>query len=163
MHGVRRIVLATLGRGLWTADVVRPGAGSFGSACQGHAAPPLLAVDPLATARIGQVVKLQGTGLRVGQPAAFLLVGFSNTSWNSVPLPFDMTAVGLTGCPLLVSVDLLEVAAISGSGTASWSVALPNDKALLGGKVYGQILALDPGLNPAGFGVSAGVALTLGW
>ena len=31
---------------------------------------------------------------------AILLVGFSNTSWNSVPLPLDLSSAGLTGCPL---------------------------------------------------------------
>jgi photosystem II stability/assembly factor-like uncharacterized protein len=163
MHGSRRLVLATLGRGLWTADVLRSAATGFGSACAGHATPPAIAVDPLATARIGQTVGVLGQSLRIGQPLAVLLVGFSNSSWNSVPLPFDLTPAGLNGCPLLVSLDLLLATTIGAGGTAGWSLTLPNDRALLGGRLYAQAMAPDPGLNPAGFAVSAGLQLTLGW
>lgn len=163
MHGARRLVLATLGRGLWTADVVRPGATEFGTACAGHATPPTVAVDPLATARIGHVVNVAGAGLRVGQPGAFLIVGLSNTTWNGIPLPFDLTPFGFTNCPLQVSVDLVVAAAINGSGTATWPLPLPDNRGLLGARIYAQALAPEPGLNRAGFAVSAGLELTLGW
>ena len=163
MHGARRLVLASLGRGLWTADVQRPGARSFGTACAGHATPPTLAVDPLAQARIGEVVNVNGANLRIGQLAAFLLVGLSNSTWNGLALPADLTPVGMTGCPLLVSGDLVLTGGISGTGTATWSLALPDNRSLLGGRIYAQGLAPDPTLNLAGFAVSAGLELTLGW
>jgi len=162
MHNSRRLLLATLGRGLWTADVRRPSAVSFGTACTGHASPPAVAVDPLATARIGHTLGVLGTNLRAGQPGAFLVVGLSNTSWNGIPLPFDLTALGFTGCPLLVGLDLILSAPLSGS-TARWTVDLPDNRGLLGAHVFAQILAPDPGLNSAGFAVSAGLDLTLGW
>lgn len=163
MHGARRLVLASLGRGLWTADVQRPGARAFGAACAGQAVPPTIAVDPLAQARIGEVVKVNGANLRIGQLAAFLLVGLSNTTWNGLALPADLTPVGMTGCPLLVSGDLVLTGGISGTGTATWSFALPDNRSLLGGRIFTQGLAPDPGVNLAGFTVSAGLELTLGW
>jgi hypothetical protein len=68
--GPRRLVLATLGRGLWTAQVTRPLAVPFGSACTGHASPPQLLVDALAPARIGRTMTFRGANLRTGQGAA---------------------------------------------------------------------------------------------
>lgn len=163
MHGSRRLLLATLGRGLWTADVRRPLATAFGSACAGHATPPVIAVDPLATARIGHTLTVLGSGLRSDQPSAVLLVGFSNSTWTGIPLPFDLTPLGLNGCSLRVSIDLLVPAPVTGSGDASWPLAVPDNRFLLGTHVFAQALALDPGLNPAGLALSAGLDLTLGW
>ncbi|MEZ5964820.1 MAG: hypothetical protein R3F56_13325 [Planctomycetota bacterium] len=162
MHASRRLLLATLGRGLWTADVRRPAATTFGTACAGHTSPPLVGVDPLAPARIGHVLGIVGSNLRVGQPAAFLLVGLSNSMWNGVPLPFDLTLIGMSGCPLQVSADLFLDAPIAGT-TARWNIPLPNNPSLLGGHLYTQVLTPDPGVNAAGFAVSAGLDLTFGW
>jgi hypothetical protein len=155
-------VLATLGRGLWTADVRLPGVTSFGTGC-GSATPPQLAVDPRAPARIGKTLGLDATGLAAGQPLATLLVGLSDQSWNGTPLPLPLTAIGMPNCQLLCSVDGTVSAAITASGAASWSLPLPDDRSLLGAFLYFQVAAPDPGANATGLGMSQGLSTQLGW
>jgi photosystem II stability/assembly factor-like uncharacterized protein len=162
MHGTRRLVLATLGRGLWTADVRLPGYTSFGTGC-GSATPPQLAIDPRAPARIGKTLGLDATGLAAGQPMATLLVGLSDQSWNGTPLPLPLAAVGLPNCQLLCSVDGAVSAAITASGAASWGLPLPDDRNLLGASLYFQVVAPDPGANATGLGMSQGLSTQLGW
>jgi photosystem II stability/assembly factor-like uncharacterized protein len=162
MHGSRRLVLATLGRGIWTADVVRPGASPFGAGC-GSALPPRLDVDPFAPARIGRPMRLVGSGIGAGQPFAWLLLGLSDQRWNGTPLPLSLASIGMDGCQLLVSVEASATAAIAAGGTATWSIPLPDDRVLLGAHLYFQVLAPDPGANPAGLGVSNALRATLGW
>ncbi len=162
MHGGRRLVLATLGRGIWTADVARPRAIAFGTDC-GQPTPPTLAVDPLAPARVGQTMIWRGADLRVGQPFAMLLLGASNTLWNGIGLPLSLASIGMTNCQLFVSVDVTFPTSISGSGTAAWSVPVPDVRALVGRSLFTQVLVPDPGVNPAGLVVTRGLQVTLGW
>lgn len=162
MHGTRRLLAATLGRGLWTADVVRPRAVAFGSDC-GQASPPALGVDPLAPARITQMLTLRGTQLRIGQPVVSLLLGLSNSSWSGNPLPLPLGFLGMTNCNLLVSIDLTLGAPIAGDGTASWSIPLPDNRSLLGATLYAQLLMPDPGVNAAGLVTSRGLEIGIGW
>lgn len=163
MHGTRRLVLATLGRGIWTADVARPRAAAFGTACTAQAQPPRLGVDPLAPARVGRSTNLLGSDLRAGQPAATLLLGLSDQTWGGVGLPLALDFAGLPTCRLLVSVDVLVPAPISAGGMASWTVPIPEDRNLLGRTFFTQILSPDPGVNAAGLVISAGLAVTIGW
>jgi hypothetical protein len=123
----------------------------------------VLGVDPLAPARVGHTVMLTGRSLRFGQPAATLLLGLSNQTWGAVPLPFGLDFLGMTGCSLLVSADFVLTSGISAAGEAAWSIALPEDRGLLNAHFYGQILAPDPGVTPAGFVVSRGLDVAIGW
>jgi len=160
--GPRQLVLATLGRGMWTAQVMRPTAVAFGSACAGHASPPLLAVDPQAPARLGQTMTFVGSNIASASPFAMLLLGVSNANWLGVPLPLALDGLGMTGCALQTSLELTPVAAVS-AGAASWDLALPPDPQIVGASLFGQVLAADPGVNPAGLVVSRPVAVTTGW
>ena len=162
MHGNRRLIAATLGRGVWTVDVTRATSTAFGSACSGHASPPDLSIDPLATARIGRTMHWLVANAPVGG-TSFLMLGFSDTVWAGGALPFDLAPVGMAGCPLLVSPDLATSATADASGTATHAVPLPDSSALLGAILYGQAIVPAPGLNALGLGVSAGVAASLGW
>ncbi|MCA8953038.1 MAG: hypothetical protein KDE27_26235 [Planctomycetes bacterium] len=161
--GPRRLVLATLGRGLWTADVVRPTAVPFGVACAGHASPPQLDVDPLAPARLGRTMTLVASGLQLGQPGAWIAIGLSDTVWAGGALPFPLDGFGMTGCALQTSIEVALLAAVSGGGEARWDLALPGNPGLLGLPLFAQALASEPGTNPAGLVTTRPVALTLGW
>lgn len=161
-HGSRDLVAATLGRGLWTTDVRFPAATPFGSACAGHAAPPQLTGDPLAPPRAGRSTTLRLDGSRPSV-ATHLLVGLSRTSWAGGALPFDLAAIGMPGCPLLVSPDLALTSAADPGGTTTWSLPIPDDPALLSAALHAQGLSADPGLNALGLAVSAGLTLTIGW
>lgn len=161
--GPRRLVLATLGRGLWTAEVRLPSAIPFGGPCAGLAAPPRLGVDPRAPARLGRTMTFTGASLRAGQPFALLAVGLSDTVWGGMSLPAPLDAFGLVGCTLYTSVDVALVSGISGSGEATWDLALPAAARFLGVSMHAQILAPDPGANPAGLVVSGALTVTSGW
>lgn len=162
MHGTRRLVLATLGRGLWTADVALPDVVAYGTGC-GAPAAPTLAVDPLAPARIGKSLGLEATGLAPNQPLASLLIGLSDQSWNGTSLPLTLTAVGMPNCQLLCSVDGALSAPIAAGGTASWSLPLPDDRTLIGAWLYFQVASPAPGANATGIAMTQGLATQLGW
>jgi hypothetical protein len=160
--GPRRLVLATLGRGLWTAEVRRPTAQTFGSACIGQASPPLLAVDPAAPARLGRVMTFRGSNLSNTVPEAWLMLGLSDQLWGGVPLPFPLDGIGMTGCALQVSLDATFTGAV-GAGAASWNFGLPASAQFLGVSLFAQVLAVEPGANPASLVVSRPLRATLGW
>ncbi|HLQ39260.1 MAG TPA: hypothetical protein VK348_15735, partial [Planctomycetota bacterium] len=159
--GNRTLLASTLGRGLWTCDVHRPAATAFGTACAGHATPPLLGVDPLAPARIGQQMGWVGTSL-LPNALTFLAIGFSNTIWSGGALPFDLAPFGMPGCPLLVSPDATLLTTASAAGDARIDMTLPANATLIGAVVYGQLVEQDPARNATGLAVSAGARVVLG-
>ncbi|MCR9243526.1 MAG: hypothetical protein NXI31_00735 [bacterium] len=161
--GPRRLVLATLGRGMWTADVVLPTAAPFGTACAGHATPPQLDVDPLQPARIGRMLTLAATGLLAGQPGAWVALGLSNTTWSGGTLPHPLDAFGMTGCALQTSVEAALMSPISAAGEAQWSLPMPASPGFLGLPLYAQAFAAEPNANPAGFVTTRPLAMTVGW
>ncbi|MBK8097704.1 MAG: hypothetical protein IPK26_11390 [Planctomycetes bacterium] len=159
--GTRRLIAATLGRGIWTCEVTRPSVQSFGNACSGHVSPPMLDVDPLAPPRIGLAMEWVGSQLTQGQ-LTFLVLGLSDTVWAGGSLPQDLTAQGMNGCSLLVSPDATLTQVADAAGTIRHSLALPNLPALLGAALHGQMFAVDPPRNPLGIATSAGVHAVLG-
>lgn len=159
--GSRRIVAATLGRGMWTCDVYRPSLQTFGTACAGHATPPLVDVDPLAPARAGRTMQWTGGSLPAGS-VAFLALGLSSTAWSGGALPADLGFAGMPGCSLLVSPDAMLLAQADASGTARVPLQLPAGAGIVGSVIHGQWLAQAPGLNLAGLAVSAGLRVTVG-
>lgn len=91
-----------------------------------------------------------------------LAFGGSNTNWNGLPLPLDLTVVGAPGCQALVSLDVLvTVLLTNGAGSAAW--ALPNQASLVGQGFFTQGVVLDP-LSPLPFqiGASSGRQWTIG-
>jgi photosystem II stability/assembly factor-like uncharacterized protein len=162
-HGsTSTLCAATLGRGLWTTEVRRPGAAIFGAPCAGHGLPPALAVDPQQQARVGRPLRLRCEGA-LPATAAHLLLGLSNSSWAGGALPTDLGAIGMPGCSLLVGPELAFSAVTDAGGNASWSVPIPDLPGLLGARLYAQALAADPLLNAFGLGTTAGLELTIGW
>ena len=159
--GSRRIVAATLGRGLWTCDVQRPSLLAFGTACAGHATPPIVDVDPLAPARAGRTMQWTGGAMPPGS-VAFLALGLSSTAWSGGTLPADLAFAGMPGCQLLVSPDALLLAQVDASGIARVPLQLPAGAGVVGNMVYGQWVAQAPGLNLAGLAVSEGLRATVG-
>jgi hypothetical protein len=161
--GPRRLVLATLGRGLWTAQVTRPLAVPFGSACAGHASPPQLLVDAQAPARIGRTMTFRGANLQTGHGGSLLAIGLSDQNWAGGPLPYPLDAFGMAGCALQTSIELALLSSVSGAGTAQWDLPVSGNPQLLGLPLFAQMLAPDPAVNVAGLVTSRPIAVTLGW
>jgi len=91
-----------------------------------------------------------------------MLYGLSDTSsatWG--PLPTSLAAAGLPGCTLYVDPVLIDVFLATGT-VATWSRTIPNDPLLLGGQIYFQGAALDPGANAFGAVVANYGVMTIG-
>ena len=160
-QGSRKLIAATLGRGLWTCLVQRPAVTTFGAGCSGHPTPPVVDLDPLAPARIGQTMRWTGGNL-LGNAFGFLAIGLSDTVWSGGALPTDLGFVGMPGCPLQVSPDVTSLAFADASGNTQVLVGLPASTGLIGTVLFGQWLAQDPPRNAAGFAVSAGLRVVVG-
>jgi hypothetical protein len=93
---------------------------------------------------------------------AVMISGFSNVSWATVPLPLDLTPLGLTNCSLRVSLDANE-ALIGALGSATYSLAIPATAALAGFILHQQAVVLDPAAgNPPGLVMSDAATAVVG-
>ncbi|MCC7066201.1 MAG: hypothetical protein IT456_25630 [Planctomycetes bacterium] len=160
-QGSRKLIAATLGRGLWTCDVHRPSAVAFGAPCTGDNNPPTIEVDPQAPARIGQTMQWVGHTMHPNG-VGFLAVGFSDTAWSGGSLPSDLGPVGMPGCSLLVSPDVFTLSFADGSGVTRVPLTLPGSTGFVGLVLFGQWAVQDPPRNALGFAVSAGLRVVIG-
>jgi len=98
-----------------------------------------------------------------GLPAV-LSIGASATSWFGVPLPFDLTVFGGTGCFVRNSVDLTQVGATTPgqNGAVSLTMTLPNNPFLTGATFYSQYLFLEGTANPLGIFTTNGLTNVVG-
>jgi hypothetical protein len=99
-----------------------------------------------------------------GATTAYLLLGWSNTAWNGLPLPRSLGPFGTDpGCHLLVSADLLLPAVLDPSGAGAITLGVPDEPALIGLHVYTQVLVLDPAVSwPMKIVLTNGLDATVG-
>ena len=64
-------------------------------------------------------------------------------------MPLGLGGVGMPGCTLLTNL-LLLFPLTNSAGSASLSLAVPNDASLLGALFYNQALVLDAGVKAFG-------------
>jgi hypothetical protein len=126
---------------------------AFGSGCTGSAGVPALAPVGSSLPRLNTTFQLRVSNLPASS-AIYMVFGFSNTVWNSFPLPLALNAFGMPGCTSYVSVDS-GVVVLGSGGAATWSLAVPNNPAFTGIQFYNQAISIDPAAgNPAGAVVS---------
>lgn len=140
---------------------VRPNASSatatFGAGC-GNPALDLAGSAPPIIGTTAQVVLANAP-----TPFAFLAVGWSNTASGPTPLPISLAGIGMPGCQLLQSAEVLGLnTTATGTGTAAYDWPLANLGSLIGLHVYLQGWALAPGQNPANLIVSNGLEWVIG-
>ncbi len=93
---------------------------------------------------------------------AFNFLGFT----NSTPFPVNLTALGMPGCKLYTSLDLIQLVKLGEKnangmrGIAYWP--LPNNKGLTGAKINTQWFQMDSKANTVGLTTSEGVEITIG-
>ncbi len=100
-----------------------------------------------------------------GVPNTLLIAAFgvSKTSWNGVPLPLGLDFLGLKGCKIYASEEILIPIKANTNGGAAIITKLPADKSLAGAKLYSQWISLDKRVNPSfPLSFSNGVAFRLG-
>jgi hypothetical protein len=87
-----------------------------------------------------------------GMPAA-LVIGFDNTQWFGIPLPFDLAPLGWAGCTLYQDWQITKLTVTSGTGltggVASIALPVPADPTFIGVPVHLQWGLLN--VNPFGF------------
>lgn len=114
---------------------------TFGSACPTANGEVLLTSN---TPRIGQPWTVT---LATEPPTPFdldaialIVLGLSNTTWNSLPLPFDLGPIGFPGCDLLVAADVVNAVLPNPIGASSivHTLAIPNNTALINSRVFVQ-------------------------
>lgn len=130
----------------------------FGAGCAGPGGSPHLAASGTALPFLGMNTELVASNV----PALGLFVlGYSNTSSPVGPLPASLAAIGMPGCDLLVSNDVI-VGGTQAGGQAMLPLAVPLAPTLVGTSVYAQALSLDLAANALGFTASNGLQLGIG-
>jgi hypothetical protein len=130
----------------------------FGAGCGGAAGP--LTITTADRPWLGTTVTIDWTNAPAAS-AVLLAFGWSRQLWLGVPLPLALGPIGMPGCSLLVSLDLVEARFTVGS-TLQQDVFLPYVASALGLELSLQGFGLEPAANPAGLTASNGIALLLG-
>jgi hypothetical protein len=137
-----------------------PGSASiYGSGC----GTPLQILSPVANARpvIGTITAAALTG--IPSSLGFVALGWSRTMAGPFALPFSLQGHGMPGCYLLQSAEVFaQPVVMTGAGTGTFSVALPNWSGLLGLQVFLQGWAPAPGANQANAITSNGLEWNIG-
>lgn len=138
----------------------RPSWSVFGQGCLGTAGIPTLAAPPGQLPVVGQSFALELSSLPP-TAAAFGVLGRSRTLFGAIPLPFDLGVIGMTGCDLLVSLELsTPVPTVNGFG--AWLVSVPNNPELAGEQLFVQGIVVDLAANPLGLTVTNAGEGTIG-
>lgn len=138
---------------------VEAAAGFFGTGCPGALGTPQLDAGVTAPA-LGTTYQLDVTNVPGG--LAVMMSGLSPT-FSPVfgALPVEGTPHGAPGCWLRTSADSTEVL-LTGTTTASWSFAIPNDPTFVCLPFFNQAGVLSIGTNPVGFVLSDARAAVVG-
>lgn len=135
-----------------------PGRTLYGTACLGTNGAP--ALDLIGAPETGKSIIFSARQLSTDQ-VGLLLIGDSRTQWGALPLPFDLTPFGMTGCRLYSSI-VLQLAGKGMGSEARFPLAIPNDASLRGAELFLQYLGLDARANPAGLVTSNGLTTSIG-
>lgn len=138
------------------------GGARYGAACAGGLphAPALSFVGGGPNVTTGAPAFGLAVTAAPGFGGAMLVVGGSNTTWAGGALPFQLSAVGLSACPLLASPDLLFFSDTSGGGATVFPFPLAPSPGLAGLTLYAQAYVATSAAPLAG-GVTTGLAITL--
>lgn len=114
----------------------------------------------------GDVIACHGGGFGP-QASVFALVGFSRTSSNGLPLPFNLGVLGLNGCFLYNDsvADMQTIADAQGNVRPydpRVTLGIPINPALAGRLLQFQCAGIKPGVNPLGLATSKNVEVRLG-
>lgn len=112
----------------------------FGTGCAGHFGMPVLGA-PGSRPVIGTTFTVACTNLPDDHFTTMWL-GFSNTQWNGLPLPFDLSGLGMSGCTLYVSSDFVS-SVLNYQGTGYWALPIPADQGLVGLPFHLQAASFD--------------------
>lgn len=133
---------------------------TYGDSCDTPQGEPTIAANSAPTT--GQTLTLTFGNVPTDTELVLAVFGFSRTTWNGLPLSFDLAPIGLPGCGLLAAADVIDILATSG-GSAAYSLAIPNQAALVNVQLFTQGILLD--LLPVDFvftGATRGGRIVIG-
>jgi len=127
----------------------------LGDGCAGSGG--VTRLEPLSLPRLGETFRAFLNPPTSG--FAIVFTGFSSVTTPYGPLPFDLSFLGMPGCRLRVSPDL--ILPVAGSPPRA-ELPLPAEASLAGALVHQQAFLLDHRANAAGAVVSDAATLVLG-
>ena len=144
----------------WVAPAPTIASGTaYGAGC---GSPPLGFVpDPNGRPVLGH----SGRATIVNAPTSIAAVatGWSNQFFGPFALPMTLAGIGMPGCDLLQSADILGLGTSPLTpSTLSFSLAIPSVPSLVGMHLYLQAYAFAPGVSPLQIIISNGVDWMLG-
>jgi hypothetical protein len=145
----------------WSAAVpsISASATAYGAGCGS----PALGFVPDTNGRplLGQTGS--ATIVNAPTPVAAVAMGWSNQFYGSFALPVTLAGIGMPGCDLQQSADMLGLGTSPLTpSTLSFSLTIPNVPSLLGSHVYAQAYGFAPGANPLQIIISNGIDWLLG-
>jgi hypothetical protein len=121
--------------------------------------PELRNVGTPVTGGSFDVALMSARASRVG----VLIMGFSNTTWGAIPLPFHLAPLGAPNCYLRVSFDLTWGALVTDAyGEGKFTYVIPNNPGLWGLRWHNQWLVVDTGANALNIVTTWGGTATVG-
>lgn len=91
--------------------------------------------------------------------------GTSKETYLGLPLPLDLSSIGMPGCVWHTSLDystlLLSSTPAPGPYTATSTLPMPGAPSFIGLRLYHQLMAYDPTANAFGFSVSPAVSIVI--
>lgn len=135
----------------------------FGAGCVGSNGTPNLQA-PSSPPILGGPFELI-VGSLPAISTAFGMYGFTDSQLpNGTPLPLPLGYLGMQGCSLFVSADVIVYLGNRPTPTtASWVTSLPLLPALAGTSLFQQAFVIDPGINPFNATMSNPGRADLGW
>jgi hypothetical protein len=124
---------------------------------------PPVGFEPAPAARpiVGQ--NAGATITNVTTPLGAVAMGWSNSSYGPFTLPVTLGGIGMPGCDLLQSAEVLGLPATVATTTSlAFSLAIPPGPSLIGARVYLQAYVFAPGANALQVLVSNGIEWTFG-
>lgn len=135
---------------------------ALGSGCLGTVGVPILTVSAIGGPWVSESLNVRISNLPSGLVSVpFGLIGFSNVTWGSLPLPYSLNALGAPNCNLLVSTDDV-IQLINQGGHAVWSLRIPSLAILVGAEFFQQGLVLDRSANQLGVVLSNAARIVIG-
>jgi hypothetical protein len=131
----------------------------FGGSCLGGNGYPQLNASGLPD--IGQTLSYQLSN-GVWNQATLFQIGFSQSNWGPIPLPFLLNAFGAPGCALRTPATITFVQGINQDGKAQLDLQIPFAKNLIGASFFTQCWNLDASANALGLTFTNGLQTTLG-
>lgn len=128
----------------------------YGTGCQGSVGVPYLDRIPNVLPYSGQRFSLMVKNTPFFTPVMMML-GFSNTTHQGLPLPYSLAPFGFPACSLLCSPDYVYTTT-NVFGSSLWDIQLP--PGMGGVTFYNQAVVFDVAAQPSGLTLSnAGRAL----